>query len=121
MSAPVPPAPTTPEESRKRIHEALLAARREKNAVHEDELEEAIAGEEVRVRMMHPGAWIPDDPTARPLVYLASLKNDPKVREISTRPEIALLLHESPDGEENSMVTFCPSSDHNKSFTPILL
>ena len=94
MSAPVPPAPTTPEESRKRIHEALLAARRVAVGTH--------AGEEVRVRMMHPGAWIPDDPTARPLVYLASLKNDPKVREISTRPEIALLLHESPDGEENS-------------------
>jgi 1,4-dihydroxy-2-naphthoate octaprenyltransferase len=60
------------------------------------------AGEEVRVRMMHPGAWIPDEETARPIIYLASMKNDPKVREMTTRPEVALLLHESPTGEEHT-------------------
>ncbi len=60
------------------------------------------AGEEVRVRMMHPGAWLPDDEAARPLVYLASMKSDPKIREVTTRPEIALLLHESPTGEEHT-------------------
>lgn len=58
------------------------------------------AGEEVRVRMMHPGAWFPEDETARPIVYLASMKTDPKVREMAARPEVALLLHESPTGEE---------------------
>jgi 1,4-dihydroxy-2-naphthoate octaprenyltransferase len=60
------------------------------------------AGEEVRVRMMHPGPWIPDEETARPIIYLASMKNDPKVREMTTRPEVALLLHESPTGEEHT-------------------
>ena len=60
------------------------------------------AGEEVRVRMMHPGAWIPDDATERPIIYLASMKNDPKIREMTTRPEVALLLHESPTGEEHT-------------------
>ena len=94
QAPPPPPAPTTIEESRSRIREALLAARRVAVGTH--------AGEEVRVRMMHPGAWLPDDETARPLVYLASLKNDPKVREVTTRPEIALLLHESPTGEEHT-------------------
>jgi len=49
---------------------------------------------------MHPGAWLPDDEAARPLVYLASMKSDPKIREMTTRPEVALLLHESPTGEE---------------------
>ena len=52
--------------------------------------------------MMHPGAWLPDDEAAPPIVYLASMKSDPKIREITTRPEIALLLHESPTGEENT-------------------
>jgi 1,4-dihydroxy-2-naphthoate octaprenyltransferase len=60
------------------------------------------SGEEVRVRMMHPGAWIPEDETARPIVYLASMKTDPKIREMSARPEVALLLHESPTGEEHT-------------------
>jgi 1,4-dihydroxy-2-naphthoate polyprenyltransferase len=60
------------------------------------------AGEEVRVRMMHPGAWLPEDETARPIVYLASMKSDPKIREMSARPEVALLLHESPTGEEHT-------------------
>ena len=94
MSGPAPIAPTTPDESRRRIREALLAARRVAVGTH--------AGEEVRVRMMHPGAWLPEDEAARPLVYLASMKSDPKVREVTSRPEIALLLHESPAGEESS-------------------
>jgi 1,4-dihydroxy-2-naphthoate octaprenyltransferase len=94
MSGSAPIAPTSTDESRRRIREALLAARRVAVGTH--------AGEEVRVRMMHPGAWLPDDETARPLVYLASMKSDPKVREVTSRPEIALLLHESPDGEESS-------------------
>lgn len=94
MSHPAPPAPTPVDESRRRIRQALLDARRVAVGTH--------AGEEVRVRMMHPGAWLPDDDTARPLVYLASMKTDPKVREMTTRPEVALLLHESPDGEEGS-------------------
>ncbi len=94
MSGPVPVAPTTIEESRRRIREALLAARRVAVGTH--------AGEEVRVRMMHPGAWLPDDEAGRPLVYLASMKSDPKIREVTSRPEIALLLHESPAGEESS-------------------
>ncbi|HRP07027.1 MAG TPA: UbiA family prenyltransferase [Gemmatimonadales bacterium] len=88
------PAPTTPEEARQRIRQALLDARRVAVGTH--------AGEEVRVRMMHPGAWLPEDETARPLVYLASMKSDPKIREMSSRPEVALLLHESPTGEENT-------------------
>ena len=94
MSGPAPIAPTTPDESRRRIHDALLAARRVAVGTH--------AGEEVRVRMMHPGAWLPDDASAQPLVYLASMKSDPKIREITSRPEIALLLHESPTGEEST-------------------
>jgi 1,4-dihydroxy-2-naphthoate octaprenyltransferase len=94
MSHPIPPPPTTVEESRRRIRDALLSARRVAVGTH--------AGEEVRVRMMHPGAWLPDDETARPIVYLASMKSDPKVREMSTRPEVALLLHESPTGEEHT-------------------
>ncbi len=76
------------------MREALLSARRVAVGTH--------AGEEVRVRMMHPGAWLPDDEAARPIVYLASMKTDPKVREMSARPEVALLLHESPTGEEHS-------------------
>src|SRR3978361_1105841 len=28
------------------------------------------------------------------------MKTDPKIREMTTRPEVALLLHESPRGEE---------------------
>jgi 1,4-dihydroxy-2-naphthoate octaprenyltransferase len=92
MTHPAPPAPTPLDESRGRIRQALLDARRVAVGTH--------AGEEVRVRMMHPGAWLPDDETERPLVYLASMKTDPKVREMSTRPEVALLLHESPTGEE---------------------
>ena len=79
--APAAPAPTTVEESRRRIREALLAASRVAVGTH--------AGEEVRVRMMHPGAWLPDDVAGRPLVYLASMKTDPKVREMSARPEVA--------------------------------
>lgn len=94
MSAPVPPAPTTPEESRRRITEALLAATKVAVGTH--------AGEEVRVRMMHPGAYVPDEPGARPVVYLASMKNDPKIREMTTRPEVALLMTESPTGEEHT-------------------
>jgi 1,4-dihydroxy-2-naphthoate octaprenyltransferase len=89
-----PPRPTTVEESRRRIRAALLDAKRVAVGTH--------AGEEVRVRMMHPGAWIPDDEAARPLVYLASMKTDPKIREMTTRPEVALLLHESPTGEEHT-------------------
>jgi 1,4-dihydroxy-2-naphthoate octaprenyltransferase len=84
--------PTHIEESRRRIREALLAAKKVAVGTH--------AGEEVRVRMMHPGAWLTDDPAARPIVYLASMKSDPKIREMTTRPEVALLLHESPTGEE---------------------
>src|SRR5688572_22749363 len=91
---PSPPAPTTVDESRRRIRAALLDAKRVAVGTH--------AGEEVRVRMMHPGAWLPDDETARPIVYLASMKTDPKIRELQTRPEIALLLHESPTGEEHT-------------------
>ena len=91
---PQPPRPTTPEESRRRIRAALLDARRVAVGTH--------AGEEVRVRMMHPGAWLPDDETARPIVYLASMKSDPKIREMTTRPEVALLMHESPTGEEHT-------------------
>jgi 1,4-dihydroxy-2-naphthoate octaprenyltransferase len=89
-----PPRPTTVDESRRRIRAALLDAKRVAVGTH--------AGEEVRVRMMHPGAWLPDEETARPLVYLASMKTDPKIREMSTRPEVALLLHESPTGEEHT-------------------
>jgi 1,4-dihydroxy-2-naphthoate octaprenyltransferase len=91
---PQPPRPTTVEESRQRIRAALLDAKRVAVGTH--------AGEEVRVRMMHPGAWLPDDETARPIVYLASMKTDPKIREMTTRPEVALLLHESPTGEEHT-------------------
>ncbi|HEU4829700.1 MAG TPA: prenyltransferase [Gemmatimonadales bacterium] len=94
MSASTPIAPTTLDESRRRIRDALLAARRVAVGTH--------AGEEVRVRMMHPGAWLPDDDAGRPLVYLASMKSDPKIREVTSRPEIALLLHESPTGEEST-------------------
>lgn len=94
MTAPAAPAPTTVEESRARIQDALLNAKKVAVGTH--------AGEEVRVRMMHPGAWIPDDAAQRPIIYLASMKNDPKVREMTTRPEVALLLHESPTGEEHT-------------------
>jgi 1,4-dihydroxy-2-naphthoate octaprenyltransferase len=93
-AAPQPPAPTSVDESRRRIREALLAATRVAVGRH--------AGEEVRVRMMHPGPWLPDDESARPFIYLASMKQDPKIREITTRPEIALLIHESPTGEEHT-------------------
>ena len=91
-SPPLPPQPTHVDESRRRIREALLAAKKVAVGTH--------AGAEVRVRMMHPGAWLSDDPAARPVVYLASMKTDPKIREMTTRPEVALLLHESPTGEE---------------------
>ncbi|HET7457619.1 MAG TPA: prenyltransferase [Gemmatimonadaceae bacterium] len=91
---PAPPAPTTIDESRRRIRDALLSAKRVAVGTH--------AGEEVRVRMMHPGAWLPDDEAERPVVYLASMKGDPKIREMTTRPEVALLLHESPTGEEHT-------------------
>lgn len=97
MTSPASP-PAAPDrnsdEARARIREALLTATKVAVGTH--------AGEEVRVRMMHPGAWIPDDPAARPLVYLASMKTDPKIREMSARPEVALLLHESPTGEEHT-------------------
>lgn len=89
-----PPAPTPREESRRRIHEALLAAGRVAVGTR--------AGEEVRVRMMHPGAWLPEDPEGRPLIYLATMKKDPKVMEVAARPEVALLMHESPDGQEHT-------------------
>jgi 1,4-dihydroxy-2-naphthoate octaprenyltransferase len=91
-STPTPPAPTTPNESRRRIEQALLDAKRVAVGTH--------AGEEVRVRMMHPGAFLTEE--GPPIVYLASMKTDPKVREITTRPEIALLMHESPTGEEHT-------------------
>jgi 1,4-dihydroxy-2-naphthoate octaprenyltransferase len=94
MTAPVAPAPTTVEESRARIQDALMNAKKVAVGTH--------AGEEVRVRMMHPGAWIPEDQAERPIIYLASMKNDPKIREMTTRPEVALLLHESPTGEEHT-------------------
>ena len=93
-SAPPAPTPTTVEESRKRIREALLNAKKVAVGTH--------AGEEVRVRMMHPGAWLPEDEAERPIIYLASMKTDPKIREMTTRPEVALLLHESPTGEEHT-------------------
>jgi hypothetical protein len=92
-SAPTPPAPTTPAESRRRIEQALLDAKRVAVGTH--------AGEEVRVRMMHPGAFLTDD--GPPIVYLASMKSDPKVREVTTRPEIALLMHESPTSSPSSV------------------
>jgi len=91
---PQAPQPTHIDESRRRIREALLAAKKVAVGTH--------AGEEVRVRMMHPGAWLADDPASRPIVYLASMKTDPKIREMTTRPEVALLLHESPTGEEHT-------------------
>jgi 1,4-dihydroxy-2-naphthoate polyprenyltransferase len=94
MTAPQAPTPTTIDESRRRIRDALMNAKKVAVGTH--------AGEEVRVRMMHPGAWLPDDEQARPVIYLASMKNDPKVREMTTRPEVALLLHESPTGEEHT-------------------
>ena len=89
---PQAPQPTHIDESRRRIREALLAAKKVAVGTH--------AGDEVRVRMMHPGAFLSDDPADRPIVYLASMKTDPKIREMTTRPEVALLLHESPTGEE---------------------
>ncbi len=82
------------DEARQRIRHALLSATKVAVGTH--------AGEEVRVRMMHPGAWLPEDPAARPVVYLASMKTDPKIREMTARPEVALLLHESPTGEEHT-------------------
>lgn len=93
-TAPPAPSPTDPAESRRRIRAALMEARKVAVGTH--------AGEEVRVRMMHPGAWLPDEESGRPLVYLASMKSDPKIREVTSRPEIALLLHESPTGEEHT-------------------
>jgi 1,4-dihydroxy-2-naphthoate octaprenyltransferase len=93
-AAPAAPTPTPIEESRQRIRAALLDATRVAVGTH--------AGEEVRVRMMHPGPWLPDDPAEKPLIYLASMKTDPKIREMSARPEVALLLHESPTGEEHT-------------------
>ena len=96
MSTLVPPtSDVSPiDETRRRIRDALMHAKRVAVGSH--------AGEEVRVRMMHPGAWLPEDETARPLIYLASMKTDPKIREMSARPEVALLLHESPTGEEHA-------------------
>jgi 1,4-dihydroxy-2-naphthoate octaprenyltransferase len=93
-SAPPRPTPTPLEESRRRIREALLNAKKVAVGTH--------SGEEVRVRMMHPGAWLPNDEAERPVVYLASMKTDPKIREMSARPEVALLMHESPTGEEHT-------------------
>ena len=52
-SQPPAPQPTHIDESRKRIRDALLNAKRVAVGTH--------AGEEVRVRMMHPGAWLPED------------------------------------------------------------
>ena len=88
------PAPPTREESRARINHALFEAKKVAVGTH--------AGEEVRVRMMHPGPFLPAEPDARPILYLASMKTDPKIREMTTRPEVALLLHESPTGEEHT-------------------
>jgi 1,4-dihydroxy-2-naphthoate octaprenyltransferase len=93
-TSPPAPSPTDPAESQRRIRAALMDARKVAVGTH--------AGEEVRVRMMHPGAWLPEDAAGRPLVYLASMKSDPKIREVTSRPEIALLLHESPTGEEHT-------------------
>ncbi len=93
-TAPAAPSPTAPSESRERIAHALMNAKRVAVGTH--------AGEEVRVRMMHPGPWVPDDVNARPIVYLASMKTDPKIREMTARPEVSLLMHESPTGEEHT-------------------
>ena len=92
--SPPRPAPPTRDESRARIAHALFEAKKVAVGTH--------AGEEVRVRMMHPGPFLPEGPDARPVLYLASMKTDPKIREMTTRPEVALLMHESPTGEEHT-------------------
>ncbi|HEX2778252.1 MAG TPA: 1,4-dihydroxy-2-naphthoate octaprenyltransferase [Gemmatimonadaceae bacterium] len=94
-----PPRPTPPTraESFERISHALFEAKKVAVGTH--------AGEEVRVRMMHPGPFLPAEARGhetRPVVYLASMKTDPKIREMTTRPEVALLMHESPTGEEHT-------------------
>lgn len=97
QSAPVRPAPPTRAESYERVSHALFEAKKVAVGTH--------AGEEVRVRMMHPGPFLPDGSgggEARPVIYLASMKTDPKIREMTTRPEVALLMHESPTGEEHT-------------------
>ena len=83
-TAPPPLTPTPIEESRRRIRDALMHATRVAVGTH--------AGEEVRVRMMHPGAWLPDDEAARPLVYLASMKSDPKIRDAVARATFEHLI-----------------------------
>ncbi|NUO64131.1 MAG: 1,4-dihydroxy-2-naphthoate octaprenyltransferase [Gemmatimonadaceae bacterium] len=92
------PAPPTRAESYERISKALFDAKKVAVGTH--------AGEEVRVRMMHPGPFLPADTAqggeVRPVVYLASMKTDPKIREMTSRPEVALLMHESPTGEEHT-------------------
>lgn len=94
-SAPtLPPAPPTRAEAQERIAHALFEAKKVAVGTH--------AGEEVRVRMMHPGPYLPSEADARPILYLASMKTDPKIREMTTRPEVALLMHESPTGEEHT-------------------
>ena len=95
QAQPPRPAPPTRAESYERISKALFEAKRVAVGTH--------AGEEVRVRMMHPGPFLPStDGEARPVVYLASMKTDPKIREMTARPEVALLMHESPTGEEHT-------------------
>jgi len=96
QSAPARPAPPTRAESYERVSHALFEAKKVAVGTH--------AGEEVRVRMMHPGPFLPDANSgeARPVIYLASMKTDPKIREMTTRPEVALLMHESPTGEEHT-------------------
>jgi 1,4-dihydroxy-2-naphthoate octaprenyltransferase len=95
--APPRPAPPTRAESYERVAHALFEAKKVAVGTH--------AGEEVRVRMMHPGPFLPDaapEGEARPVIYLASMKTDPKIREMTNRPEVALLMHESPTGEEHT-------------------
>lgn len=95
QSAPPRPVPPTHAESYERVSQALFAAKKVAVGTH--------AGEEVRVRMMHPGPFLPaETDEARPVIYLASMKTDPKIREMTTRPEVALLMHESPTGEEHT-------------------
>ena len=95
QSAPARPAPPTRAESYERVSHALFEAKKVAVGTH--------AGEEVRVRMMHPSPFLPDEGgEARPVIYLASMKTDPKIREMTTRPEVALLMHESPTGEEHT-------------------
>lgn len=57
------------------------------------------AGDSVRARMMHIG--VDDDLT----LYVASLKGDPKVLQISHHPDVAVLAHFNPGDETQSSET----------------